>query len=180
MHIGTLALSIGLTLLTVKADAAVYVFDGSAEIAGTITDPVFTPIILLNSTPSTGGSINGSLLQVFDIFSEDALGNIFSQSFYGTLTFPGQLPLFMGTNLLMVSDQARFINTHPDNNFSQSHGLVIGGSVQLGILLPDGLSVVGEDAVVTPVPEPSTWAMLLIGFAGIGAMVYRRRNRIAA
>jgi uncharacterized membrane protein len=35
------------------------------------------------------------------------------------------------------------------------------------------------DAVVgTPtVPEPSTWAMLLIGFAGIGAMAYRRRKR---
>jgi hypothetical protein len=26
------------------------------------------------------------------------------------------------------------------------------------------------------VPEPSTWAMMLLGFAGIGAMTYRRRN----
>jgi hypothetical protein len=30
---------------------------------------------------------------------------------------------------------------------------------------------------VSAVPEPSTWAMLLIGFAGIGFMSYRRRAR---
>jgi hypothetical protein len=28
------------------------------------------------------------------------------------------------------------------------------------------------------VPEPSAWAMLLIGFAGIGAMTYRRRKSV--
>ncbi len=27
------------------------------------------------------------------------------------------------------------------------------------------------------VPEPSTWAMMIIGFAGVGFMAYRRRNR---
>jgi hypothetical protein len=30
-----------------------------------------------------------------------------------------------------------------------------------------------------PVPEPSTWAMLLIGFAGIGLATYRRSKRPA-
>jgi hypothetical protein len=29
---------------------------------------------------------------------------------------------------------------------------------------------------ITPVPEPSTWAMMILGFAGIGFMAYRRRN----
>jgi hypothetical protein len=29
------------------------------------------------------------------------------------------------------------------------------------------------------VPEPSTWAMLILGFAGIGFMAYRRRNKDA-
>ena len=31
--------------------------------------------------------------------------------------------------------------------------------------------------LVTAVPEPSTWAMLLVGFAGIGAMLRRRTTR---
>jgi hypothetical protein len=28
-------------------------------------------------------------------------------------------------------------------------------------------------------PEPSTWAMMILGFAGIGAMTYRRRKSVA-
>ncbi len=30
---------------------------------------------------------------------------------------------------------------------------------------------------VSAVPEPSTWAMMLLGFAGIGFMAYRRKNK---
>lgn len=30
------------------------------------------------------------------------------------------------------------------------------------------------------VPEPSTWAMMLLGFAGIGFMAYRRRQNLSA
>ena len=29
------------------------------------------------------------------------------------------------------------------------------------------------------VPEPLTWAMMILGFAGIGFMAYRRKNKIA-
>ncbi|MEH2628597.1 hypothetical protein V1292_006652 [Bradyrhizobium sp. AZCC 1719] len=32
---------------------------------------------------------------------------------------------------------------------------------------------------VNAVPEPSTWAMLILGFAGIGVMAYRRKTRPA-
>jgi hypothetical protein len=28
------------------------------------------------------------------------------------------------------------------------------------------------------VPEPSTWAMMILGFLGVGFMAYRRRNRV--
>ncbi len=36
------------------------------------------------------------------------------------------------------------------------------------------------NVAVPAVPEPSTWAMMLLGFAGIGFIAYRRRNRTAA
>ena len=32
---------------------------------------------------------------------------------------------------------------------------------------------------VSPVPEPSTWAMMLLGFAGVGFMAYRRKAKPA-
>jgi len=33
---------------------------------------------------------------------------------------------------------------------------------------------------ITAVPEPSTWAMMILGFAGVGFMAYRRRGNGAA
>jgi hypothetical protein len=33
---------------------------------------------------------------------------------------------------------------------------------------------------VSAVPEPSTWAMMILGFAGVGFMAYRRRNKAVA
>jgi hypothetical protein len=39
------------------------------------------------------------------------------------------------------------------------------------------LEAIGYDPVAGGVPEPSTWAMMILGFAGIGFMAYRRRNK---
>jgi hypothetical protein len=44
----------------------------------------------------------------------------------------------------------------------------------LNYAVPDGNYV----ALAGAVPEPSTWAMLLIGFAGIGFTAYRSRNKL--
>jgi hypothetical protein len=38
----------------------------------------------------------------------------------------------------------------------------------------------GGVATVAAIPEPSTWAMLLLGFVGVGFVAYRRRNQTAA
>jgi len=38
------------------------------------------------------------------------------------------------------------------------------------------LATVGVGAV----PEPTTWAMMILGFASVGFMAYRRRNQTAA
>jgi hypothetical protein len=37
-----------------------------------------------------------------------------------------------------------------------------------------------EFAFTTAIPEASTWAMMILGFAGIGFLAYRRRNQGAA
>jgi hypothetical protein len=53
--------------------------------------------------------------------------------------------------------------------------------LQTNMLQPgDAEFLIGTFSAVTAVPEPSTWAMMILGFAGVGFMAYRRRNRGAA
>jgi len=39
---------------------------------------------------------------------------------------------------------------------------------------------VGTVSAIAAVPEPSTWAMMILGFAGVGFMAYRRSSQGAA
>ena len=43
-----------------------------------------------------------------------------------------------------------------------------------------GFSAISEpEKAPAAVPEPSTWAMMVLGFAGVGFMIYRRRREAA-
>jgi hypothetical protein len=44
---------------------------------------------------------------------------------------------------------------------------------------PDADSVVVNIGNVSAVPEPSTWAMMILGFCGVGFIAYRRKNKMA-
>lgn len=61
----------------------------------------------------------------------------------------------------------------------------LGDPPTLSLNLPKGASVttasgVFDSFVTTTVPEPSTWAMMLLGFAGLGYAGYRRtRNAVS-
>jgi len=46
--------------------------------------------------------------------------------------------------------------------------------------VPTGYSVVTSAGIGNGVPEPSTWAMMLLGFAGLGFVAYRKVRRLAA
>jgi hypothetical protein len=35
----------------------------------------------------------------------------------------------------------------------------------------------GDTTRISPIPEPSTWAMMILGFVGVGFMAYRRKNK---
>lgn len=54
----------------------------------------------------------------------------------------------------------------------------------LGVASSDWLAADGQgvrlfvDGTVSAVPEPSTWAMMILGFCGVGFLAYRRRNRL--
>jgi hypothetical protein len=48
-------------------------------------------------------------------------------------------------------------------------------SVDPTLSVPDGYSIFFSEGI-SAVPEPSTWAMMILGFAGIGWMAYRRKQ----
>jgi uncharacterized membrane protein YuzA (DUF378 family) len=56
-------------------------------------------------------------------------------------------------------------------------------STLISLMGASGRSYVGLDNVdvvqtsVGAVPEPSTWAMMVLGFCGVGTMAYRRRKQ---
>jgi hypothetical protein len=77
----------------------------------------------------------------------------------------------------------RTLQNHPTFSLTDGDGranLMISGVANLTnmsvskfdifVSLPDGFTI------AAPVPEPSTWAMLLIGFAGIGFAAYRKQR----
>ncbi len=43
----------------------------------------------------------------------------------------------------------------------------------------DGIEQVSFDGVLSSVPEPGTWAMMLVGFFGMGAVLRRRQQATA-
>jgi hypothetical protein len=63
------------------------------------------------------------------------------------------------------------LTTLTDSTYS--HGMV--GLYQFS----GGATSFSNFSVTESVPEPSTWAMMLLGFAGIGFMAYRRNSKPA-
>lgn len=92
-------------------------------------------------------------------------------------TFP--LPLFLSNNVF-----TDFTYSNP-GHFTPSFQAILDVGLYTppdgGLGIPDmGLletTIQGSaDLVVTAVPEPSTWAMLILGFAGLAYMAYRKRK----
>jgi hypothetical protein len=55
--------------------------------------------------------------------------------------------------------------------------ILTGGNYYLNIAGDAGSTAgYGGNLAVAAVPEPATWAMMLLGFAGVGFMAYRRRS----
>jgi len=80
-------------------------------------------------------------------------------------------------------------NGDPTHNFFPTPGTgglsplfqvaeINGTSVESVFIKDASIGCVGDACVITTgVPEPSTWAMMILGFAGVGFMAYRRRTQ---
>jgi PEP-CTERM motif-containing protein len=171
--------SAALSLLATSANAATIItYDIGTTTAtygtGTLTDTLtgtFTVNFTTNTLTAYDISMTGDVLvannnQNPQVFSSP--NSFFSASVTGLDT--NSIP---GNELLRLTFQNALGNL-PDTITQVDF---LNGSINQGNVL--SFSVTGTATPVSAVPEPSTWAMLLLGFAGIGFMAYRRKSKTA-
>jgi PEP-CTERM motif len=64
-------------------------------------------------------------------------------------------------------------------NNGQQVNIILGGLALTDLAAAEGSQFAIGGSLTAAVPEPSTWAMMILGFAGIGFMAYRRKSTSA-
>ncbi|CUT12558.1 hypothetical protein BF49_7138 [Bradyrhizobium sp.] len=151
-HIGSQS---GTTLVTFKSDINVDAKDGFASIDATGNGRSQTPYHDLLITIAAGFTFTDL---VFDVLNPSPFTITASNLGFSSLSdLPNGNTEFTalaihGTNLTSIA-------LHSDLGFTQIKQFELSGVM-----------------AVTAVPEPTTWAMMLLGFAGVGFLAYRRRS----
>jgi hypothetical protein len=101
---------------------------------------------------------------------QDGFGNYFNGILFNGNTTTNALSFtFTDANPLSLSSFSfgafNGNGAHPQDYFTAD---IIGKNGNTG--------VVGASSIATAVPEPSTWAMMILGFVGVGFMAYRRKG----
>jgi hypothetical protein len=125
------------------------------------------------------------------VFGPDGVATLTLGAAYANISFfmgsPDQfngISFYGAGNALLGSfDGSQF--TGPPANGDQSLGERItfnfnGAAVQTVKFTSTSNSFEFDRVGAVPVPEPATWAMMLVGFGGLGAMIRRRRQALVA
>jgi hypothetical protein len=175
-------------------------FDFRPTATAQFSGPVYVPVSSVNAVGDTVYSFHIDVAHgaSYNLDPAAALGYIFSVGDTGPnfasvklpdlgLNHPYGLYVWNGSEYVFAADL--LANTLFDfGALGVSKFKVLGIDESLG-LDPDNATAfvtqvtftgdgtfTGTMTAITAVPEPSTWAMLILGFAGIGFMTYRRRK----
>jgi PEP-CTERM motif len=152
-----------------------------------LTDPGGGPITF------TGVGINGTIgSNSYSYNAPTTVGGPFTPN-------PGNFPGTYNFEGTCANDTSGKICGGPyeftANGATTTHPFVLGAPLGHGLFPTDNIAFVADLSIsgscgnfsctagtglvgssVSAVPEPSTWAMMILGFAGIGFMAYRRKN----
>jgi PEP-CTERM motif len=137
----------------------------------------------LNNSPNPATSPKAGsgypTANILDIaFSSGVSGVSFTFNNYGTNSYPNN------SNFAAYGPGNTFISSGDLGNVNGFSLVSVTGSGITDLKISNGtlgnsdwMFGVGELTYTSAVPEPSTWAMLLLGFAGVGFMAYRRKSK---
>jgi hypothetical protein len=143
---------------------------GSVTVNGISVDtfgPFFDSEIATYNSPS----VSGQFYFLEDLHSDQ--NNSFK------IILNDEIVVFNGSLPSTVTEPFFYLVTGADLFYRTGHFIFEIRDKESGDFLAGANIVATIDSLTisTAVPEPSTWAMMLIGFAGIGLMAYRRSRR---
>lgn len=167
--------------------AALVLFAGTATTAK--ADVVWT----VNGTFEDGGTLSGTFtIDVYGFLSDWDLKTQSVGPFGGFQYLPGNS--YVSNGALYADFQPGYVrDLHlafaSDLGVAAANNPILGGPLgpsyecvgSYSCYIPAGGATryLFEGAAVAAVPEASTWAMMILGFAGVGFMAYRRKGRPA-
>jgi hypothetical protein len=158
-----------------SANAALVTYD----LAGTIDNTAFNLSFTGDPTMAGGGPAT-FVLGVNGGVTIPVTYNIPEASF--SYTLGGEVSLLSGTRELLsfqVTDPSAIINSGAS---SFSVGATSSDFNDANISFLVGTQISGDGTITSftaAVPEPSTWAMMILGFFGVGFMAYRKKRHVA-
>jgi hypothetical protein len=168
----------------------------AAAIAAVLATPAFAETITATFTTPDGGVTAGlydNIVQITVSGVGQSSGTQYNDAFYvyssgPPFNDPSYYQLTFGTSTLVGFDPAQdikndIVGSIPAYNASHTYTF----DIITGVSTPTALHFGVSDGIfsdntgsyritVTSVPETSTWAMMLAGFAGLGFVAKRRKN----
>jgi hypothetical protein len=149
---------------------------GSNTITGTTNEPVNTAAGLAAINTPPGGT-------TFTTVTFNPVDGVFNE-----FSFRGQLASTGTVTLTVFGNDGTQVFTFPSIQGNADFGAL--GVIGTNGETIDALSISSEGfnsvkqlgfgtAIAAAVPEASSWAMMLLGFAGVGLMAYRRKSQRA-
>ena len=159
---------VNFTGTTVDSGNIIRAAGGQAEIEGALDGATKNPNDTLLLASLNFGLATGTFNNLeFNIFGGTATSVNFAVTDNENQVFNFSNALGNGSNFF------GFLGTQGETIKSISLSFVGGG-------VDDVRQIRLDESITTAVPEPTTWAMMILGFAGVGFLAYRRRSNDAA
>jgi hypothetical protein len=159
----------------VPASAAIYDFTYNGALSGTLI------LTTSNALDVVGGFDITGISGTFDSASITSLVNNPNQPNSSTGAFTWDNVLF--PTAANAFDRFGVAFTTAAGTFNIFDGIADGGTTDTTspfdlIVAGTGAETFGTGTLIAAVPEPSIWAMMILGFLGVGFMSYRKRTTV--